>query len=79
MKFPIDVIFLDKESKVVNLIPAMSPYRSSGIHLAAYSVLELPSGTIKKSHTEVGDQLDITLAESSEMDDLKESRLSQIG
>jgi len=42
-------------------------------------VLELPTGTIKKSRTQVGDQFEISLAERSEIDDLKDTRLSQIG
>jgi hypothetical protein len=41
--------------------------------------MELPAGTIKKSRTEIGDKLEISLAEVSEMDDLKDTRLSQIG
>jgi uncharacterized membrane protein (UPF0127 family) len=57
----------------------MVPYRISGIQLKGYSVLELPNGTIKKSHTEVGDQLEISLAETSEIDDLRDTRLSEIG
>jgi uncharacterized protein len=79
MKFPIDVIFVDKDQKVVSIIPDLSPYRSTGIYFHAHSVLELPNGTIKKSRTEVGDQLDISLVEPSAVDDLKESQLSQIG
>lgn len=79
MKFPIDVLFLSKENKVVAVISGIPPYRASGVHLSAYSVLELPDGTIKKSHTEIGDQLDITLVESSEVDDLRETQLTQIG
>jgi len=79
MKFSIDVVFLDKEKRVVALIPAMGPYRMSGIHLLANSVLELPTGAIRKSRTEVGDQLDVSLVESSEIDDLKETRLNQVG
>jgi hypothetical protein len=38
----------------------------------------LPKGTLKKSRTEIGDQLEISLVESSEMDDLRDTRLSQI-
>ena len=79
MKFPIDVIFLDKDNKVVDAIPALAPFRATRIHLTAYSVLELPKGMINKSHTEVRDQLDVSLVESSAIDDLKETRLSQIG
>ena len=57
----------------------MAPYRISGVHFTSYSVLELPTGTIRKSRTEIGDQFEISLAERSEIDDLKDTRLSQIG
>jgi len=79
MKFPIDVLFLNKQNHVLQLISGMAPYRVSSIQLRGYSVLELPNGTIKKSRTEVGDRLEISLAESSEMDDLKDTQLSQLG
>jgi uncharacterized membrane protein (UPF0127 family) len=61
------------------MISGMMPYRISGVHLRAFSILELPNGTIKKSQTEVGDQLEISLVETSVVDDLKDTRLSQIG
>ena len=79
MKFPIDVIFLDKNSIVLGLVSGMAPFRISAVRLRGYSVVELPAGVIKKSRTEIGDQLDISLAEASEFDDLKETRFSQIG
>ena len=79
MKFPIDVVFLTKDNQVVGLISGLAPYRVSAIHLRGYSVLELPNGTIRKSRTELGDQFEISLAEVSEIDDLRDTRLSQIG
>jgi uncharacterized membrane protein (UPF0127 family) len=79
MKFPIDVIFLDKNNIVLGIASGMVPYRISSIQLRGYSVLELPNGTIKKSKTEVGDQLEISLVETSEIDDLRDTRLSGIG
>jgi uncharacterized membrane protein (UPF0127 family) len=78
MKFPIDVIFLDRMNVVQRLIPALDPYRVTRIQLKTYSILELPKGSIGKSLTQVGDKFDISLAETSEMDDLKESRLTQL-
>jgi uncharacterized membrane protein (UPF0127 family) len=78
MKFPIDVAFLDKGNVVVGIISGLVPYRVTGVRLRGHSVLELPKGTLKKSRTEIGDQLEISLVESSEMDDLKDTRLSQI-
>lgn len=79
MKFPIDVVFLNRGNTVVGLVQGMAPCRLSSIHFTSYSVLELPTGTIKKSRTEVGDQFEISLAERSDIDDLKDTRLSQIG
>jgi uncharacterized membrane protein (UPF0127 family) len=79
MKFPIDVLFLDKNCVILAIVSGMMPYRISGVQLRAFSVLELPSGTIKKSQTEVGDKLEISLVETSAIDDLKDTRLSQIG
>jgi uncharacterized membrane protein (UPF0127 family) len=64
---------------VLGIASGMVPYRISGIQLKGYSVLELPNGTIKKSHTEVGDQLEISLVETSGIDDLRDTRLSEIG
>ncbi len=78
MKFAIDVIFLDRDKKVVSVVADLVPYRSTGIVFKAHSCVELPAGTIKKSHTEIGDQLDVSLVAPSGMDDLKESRLNQI-
>jgi uncharacterized membrane protein (UPF0127 family) len=79
MKFPIDVVFLDKGNVVLDLIPALPPYRVSSIKWRGSSVLELPKGTLAKSLTEVGDQLEISLVESSQMDDLRDNCLSEIG
>jgi len=79
MKFPIDVVFLNKSNVVLGIISSLVPYRISAVRLRSYSVLELPKGTLKKSRTEVGDQLEISLVESSVMDDLRDTRLSQIG
>jgi uncharacterized membrane protein (UPF0127 family) len=79
MKFPIDVLFLDKNCVILAIVSGMMPYRISGVQLRAFSVLELPSGTIKKSQTEVGDKLEISLVETSAIDDLKDTQLSQIG
>ncbi|MGE0821051.1 MAG: DUF192 domain-containing protein [Candidatus Binatia bacterium] len=79
MKFPIDVVFLDRNHRVIATICEMQPRRMSRIHFSAQSVLELPRGVIKKSSTTVGDQLEILLAESSEMDDLKDTLLNRVG
>jgi hypothetical protein len=59
MKFTIDVIYLDRKHKVKKVRPEMVPRRISGC-LTAHSVLELPAGTIVRTGTQAGDQLQIT-------------------
>ena len=78
MKFPIDVIFLDQNNKVIATICDMAPRRLSSLRLSARSVLELPRGVVNKSSTTVGDQIEILLAESSNLDDLKDTLLNKV-
>jgi len=78
MKFPIDVVFLDRTNKVIATVCDLPPSRISRFHMEAHSVLELPQGVINKSATAVGDQLEILLAESSAMDDLKDTLLNKV-
>jgi uncharacterized protein len=60
MRFPIDVVFVDRNWRVIHLRPAMVPYRMTGIHWKARCVLELPAGMIAQTSTVVGDQLSIS-------------------
>jgi len=64
MLFAIDVIFLDKDLKVVGLRELVRPFSITSLNLNAESVLELPSHTIFKSQTEIGDELIISSFES---------------
>jgi len=59
MKFPIDVIFLSKKSKVVAIKKNLQPNRMTQLYLKAVSVLELPAGTVETTATEVGDEIKI--------------------
>jgi len=77
MRFPIDIIFLDRSNRVIDFVSGLAPNRFSRLHASAHSVLELPRGSIQKSSTEVGDEVEITLAAVSEMDDLKETELNK--
>jgi len=63
MKFPIDVLFLDKRRKVVKIRAGMARWRMSAC-FRAYSVLELPSGTAAATKTAAGDQLEFETYES---------------
>lgn len=62
MLFPIDVIFLDKESRVVHVQEYVRPFRISSVCLKAASVLEVPVYTIHRSGTQIGDHLEIAPA-----------------
>ena len=57
MKFPIDVVFLSRKRKILKIRPNMVRARMA-LSLRAHSVLELPAGTLEKTGTEVGDQLE---------------------
>jgi uncharacterized protein len=57
MRFPIDVVFVDKNGRVVHLQPALVPNRVTGLHWRAQYVLELPSGVIAQTGTGIGDEL----------------------
>jgi uncharacterized protein len=60
MRFPIDVVFVDRNWRVIHLRPTMVPFRITGIHWKARCVLELPAGLIAETSTCIGDQLSIT-------------------
>ncbi|MEM0951168.1 MAG: DUF192 domain-containing protein [Cyanobacteria bacterium P01_H01_bin.74] len=59
MRFSLDVVFLDKENKVVHLKSTMKPWRVSRYVASARSVLELNAGSIQASQIEIGDELAI--------------------
>ena len=63
MKFAIDVLFLNKQRKVVKIRAAMPRWRMAAC-LWAHSVLELPSGTAAATQTARGDQLEFETYES---------------
>jgi uncharacterized protein len=62
MHYPLDVIYLDQSSHVVDLQAGVKPWRFAPIHLRAASVLELPSGVILRTGTVIGDQIEIVQA-----------------
>jgi len=44
---------------VVHLEQDLKPWRVAAVRVAAASVLELPTGTIRESATAIGDRIDI--------------------
>ena len=59
MRFDIDVVFVQRDGKIVKVRHAMPPWRMAGA-LRGYAVVELPSGTCARTGTGVGDILLIT-------------------
>lgn len=67
MRFPIDLVYLDRKRQIRKLVSEVPPWRLSGC-LSAHSVLELPAGTIRNTRTQRGDTLqfsDVSLASGS--------------
>ena len=61
MRFPIDVVYLDRERIIIHVEEELKPWRVAAVRIEAASVLELPTGTIRESQTAIGDQVDIFL------------------
>lgn len=62
MKFPIDLIYLDRNKKVRKLRSAVRPWRMS-VCWSAHSVLELDAGAILRCGVRKGDSLDLIESE----------------
>jgi uncharacterized membrane protein (UPF0127 family) len=61
MRFPIDAVYLDRDRIVVHIEEGLKPWRLAAVRVNSASVLELPTGTVRESLTELGDQVDILL------------------
>ena len=59
MKFPIDVVFMDREKRVVGLAKTLRPNRTSRLYFLASSVIELPAGAIDAADTVTGDRIEV--------------------
>jgi len=64
MQFPIDVVYLDRAGTVVHLEHNLQPWRFSPVRMQADSVLELPSHTVARTETALGDSIEIQMKES---------------
>jgi len=57
MKFPIDVVGLDRNKRVVKLWHSLVPYRITSVSMKMSSVIELAAGEILRAGIELGDQI----------------------
>ncbi len=58
MRFPIDVVFLDRSQEVVGIRERMAPWRMAA-QRKAHATLELPAGEATTRGVEIGDRLSI--------------------
>jgi uncharacterized membrane protein (UPF0127 family) len=56
MRFPIDVIFIDRDGRAVRIVPALAPWRIA-MSARAKAVIELAAGQAAASDIRVGDML----------------------
>jgi len=61
MGFPIDVVYLNREMKVILVQSQLQPWRFAPVRSQATSVLELPCHTVAETGTVVGDRIEITI------------------
>jgi uncharacterized membrane protein (UPF0127 family) len=61
MRFPIDLVYLDRDKRVKKVRSEVPPWRVSGC-LSAHSVLELAQGTVRRTQTKPGDRLEFSSA-----------------
>lgn len=59
MRFPIDVLYVDAQQRVVGIDHALAPWRLGHLYRQVRCVVELPAGTAQATSTQVGDQLRI--------------------
>lgn len=60
MRFPIDVVYLNRDNVVLHLERELKPWRVGPVRRAAASVLELPGKTLHSTQTDIGDELEIS-------------------
>jgi uncharacterized membrane protein (UPF0127 family) len=56
MRFPIDVIFIDRDGRAVRIVPSLAPWRIA-MSARATAVIELAAGQAAASDIRVGDML----------------------
>jgi hypothetical protein len=57
MRFPFDAVFIDRENRVVKVVPAMRQWWLAFGGRGAKAVIELPSGMAERTNTQPGDTL----------------------
>lgn len=59
MSFPIDVVYLDADNRVLHLEENVRPWRITPVNMDTATVLELPAHTIWNTRSAIGDEVEI--------------------
>jgi uncharacterized protein len=59
MRFPIDVLYMNRDYEVIRADACMKPWRIGPIFTGSKWVIELPAGTISTTGTKPGDKIEI--------------------
>jgi uncharacterized protein len=59
MRFPIDVLFIDRDGGVQHAVSNLTPWKASKVVRGSRFVIELPAGSIARSGTQVGDSITV--------------------
>lgn len=58
MRYPLDVVFMDSDNKIVKIIRSIKPWRMTWIYFRASKTLELPAGELSQAIS-LGDVLEV--------------------
>ncbi len=57
MRFPIDLVFLDRAGRIVRIVSTVGPWRITAPVFGARCVLELEAGAAQRTSSQVGDEI----------------------
>jgi len=57
MRFPIDLVFLNRRGRIVRIMPSVTPWRLTAPVFGARSVLEIEAGAAQRASSRAGDQV----------------------
>ncbi len=57
MRFPIDLVFLDRGNQIIRIMPGVKPWRLTAPVFGAHRVLEIEAGAAARNSSGRGDQI----------------------
>ena len=57
MRYPLDLVYLDRDNRVVDTCANLSPWRTHRARTRARKTLELPAGDLARFNPRIGEQL----------------------